>query len=185
MCSFNRGWSPESNEIFYSLPTFILKTSFQLLIQQDLKQLTSYLVPPRLISQSLAPMILPTSIILFQHQQTETDLAQPIFYSSIIVRGPDHNNIYPDSSHWKSCNIRSTLVALWPLEKPLLYWLVNLRITKHFVLVRVRWGLNINLIIISITFIPQLLATPPVRHIRLTPALKDTSDAIIQEFTHQ
>ena len=123
-------------------------------IQQDLKQLTSYLVPPRLISPSLVPMILPTYIILFQHQQTETGLAQPIFYSSIIVRGPDHNNIYPYSSQWKSCNIRSTLVALWPLEKPVLYWLVNLRIAKHFVLVRVRWGLNINLIIISIIISP-------------------------------
>ena len=34
----------------------------------------------------------------------------------------------------KAFNILSMLVALWPLEKPLLYWLFNLRIIKYVVL---------------------------------------------------
>ena len=86
--------------------------------------------------------------------------SQPIFYSDMIGRGPYQNNIHLDSSHWEIFNIKSIIVALWPLEKPLLYWLFNLRITKHVVLVRVRSDLNINLIIISISLILLLLATP-------------------------
>ena len=60
--------------------------------------------------------------------------SRPIFYSSIIGRGPYHSNIYPGSSHRKYPNFQSILVVLWPLERPFLYWLVNLRIAKHVVL---------------------------------------------------
>ena len=46
--------------------------------------------------------------------------SQPIFYCSIIGRGP-YSNIYPDSSYRKGSNIKSILVALWPSQKPFLY----------------------------------------------------------------